>query len=91
MSLAQTQFFFGEGGWGGGAVLFLQINNDLTRASKPIIKISSLLNVSNSSSKSKEFSVKDIEVLKEDIKSRTFLQAEGGSVTWTPQGRHPGS
>ena len=75
-------FFLGRGrGW---AVPFLQINNDLTRASKPIIKISSLSNVSNGSSKSKEFSVKDIEVLKEHIKSRTFLQAEVGSVTWTP-------
>ena len=85
-----------------------------TPGPKNVIKMFSLLNVSNGSNKSGKFNVEVIEVLvdskeenwfkrahigrylgiahiikstaklsEEDIRSRAFLQAEGGSIVWT--------
>ena len=56
-----------------------RINNDLAQI-RNLIKMSPLLNVPNASSKSEEFSLKDIEVLVHGEEQNWFKPAHVGKV-----------
>ena len=61
-----------------------RINNDLARTGN-LIKMSSLLNVPNASSKSEEFSLKDVEVLVDGEEQNWFKRAHVGKFLGLPQ------